>query len=389
MPEDDDLREGLGRLRPEVDQTTGLDNVMRESSRRNRRDRVAAAVTVVVVLVLAVGVAFGVGRDGSGRDADVAAVGRGTVPGTAATSILGTDVAVTSRGTEPPGTIRESPPSTATSLPPPTAPTTVVPAVPPLTGAGKPDIEMVLRPAATTVSLGDRLLVDVRVTNRGTEPAYYDSNFCGRGPGSVFVAEREGLDPSTIPRAPEWDGDPNGYERMRAANDFRGGEYLVETRLVESPPSDACAAFLGNGVLAGGESISGQLAWEVHLGPEELPTPGTLFVSGSFLYGSTSGSYNAQAARATTTVHLIDDPRRTTTGPAAYTAAASDPLVTSYVRDVLPRSVSFWFGRNEWVLLVTGNPTMAENTIVVVRVDPDTGIVRSAERLPATAQPRL
>jgi len=400
---DEGLQDRLQRLRPQVDAEVGLRNVAHEAARRRRRDRALAAAAVLVVLVLLGGAVFGRGR--SGNEAEVVAAQPGTTapdrsapPGPSSVPDNGT---VTTPGTEPDTTIVTTPdttvpggPTASTTVPslPPITPSTTPGATPTSTGTGAADVELSLTPTVSSVRPGDQLFVDVAVINRGTGPAGYEGNFCSAGPASLIAGDRvQGQMPSQV--GAEWDADPDHYAQMVAGNGFDNLDPMVRDELIDDPDGAVCVTVGIDGHLAPGQTLTGRLAWNVRLAPGGLASGDTIVVSGRFTYGSAStGGIRNLEARATATVGLVDDARRSTTGAAAYRAAATDGTVASWLHDrgTAPSKAMLWFGRDEWVFVVTAAPTRYDgDSAVVVRVDPETSAVKSSTVVGAQLLPRI
>ena len=403
-PGDEGLRARLRRLRPPVDAEVGLANVVHESGRRRRRDRALAAAAVVVVVLLG-SAAFGLGRARSGNEAEVVAA-RPATSAPALPASTGRSSPITSSGTTPgtePGTtilptVLETVPApestTTTVVPaPPTVTTPTSPGATSTTAAtGPADVVVTLAPEVTSVRPGDTLVVDVAVTNRGPGPASYEGNFCSAGPAYVTVGDRPNGDvPSQV--GTDWDGDPENYAGMVAGNGLRSVAGMVREELIDEPDTGNCLTYSLGAQLAAGQTLNGRVAWKVRLPPGDLASGGTLFLSGQFPYGSaaTAGIQNL-VARASATVALVDDEQRAATSAAAYRAAATDSNVASWLQSRRPgrAKAMLWFGRDEWVFVVTGAPTRDDaNSYVVVRVDPGTGAVTSSRITDEGGLPRL
>ena len=333
----DDLADRLQRLAP----GTNVDAAFASLEHATVHDRTGAppllaiAAAVLAVLLLGGGVAL------ARRTTDIAidtgawtATTMADPPGT--TDPPGSTIApATTAG--PSTTTMEAPPiTTASTAPPAPLPTAASTAPVATTAAPAPaaradEIEVAIHADKDAVRLGERVHLDVVVTNHSAGVASFTSGGCG--PTNIHL---EGLPVVTDPGPMWWNRAPNSLGgHLAGGNLARTYGPIVPAASAQDAVPDACFSISRIDHLDPGQTVTREYVWDAVVPPSETTVPASVTAVAWVLVRESDipagSNYEGAEVTAHAEIRVVDDPRAHLPTDAGVRAIEADPLVRQWL----------------------------------------------------------
>ena len=382
-----DLADRLARLAPTIDPDAAFASL--EAARSRDRSRalplLTMAAAVLVVVVLATGVALA-------RRTDTIAVDMGastttaprpdpgtTAPGAGTT--LPVAPATTTTTIAPPDTTAAPPTTTpSTTTPTTTTPTTARPTTTaPARYARADEVEVQLDLDRTTVGVGERVHLVVRVINRSAFPAVLTSDGCRLANLSL-----EGL-PTVTQRGPFLWNRHDLVPFLAGGNSSLNFPTPTRVESVQVEHAAGCNLFARIETIAPGDTFTAPMVWDATIPPELNEVPAAVTAVAWVLVRETDlpPSSNFEGTEVVTRAELrvTDDARAHVPTAAAAAAIEANPAVRAWLdahADCLVR-VDYRRGREEYWF------EGLDDVRLRVRVDPETTAILEVRELSSLA----